>query len=62
MRILTKIRPDAPGASTGVCTGARDGPMVDIEVLAGPERRRRWSIEEKCAVVAAAFEPGAVVR
>jgi transposase len=36
--------------------------MASIEVLAGPERRRRWSIEQKRAIVAAAFEPGAVVR
>jgi transposase len=36
--------------------------MAEIAVLAGPERRRRWSAEEKRAVVAAAFEPGAVVR
>jgi len=49
-------------ANTGVCTGARDGAMATVEVLAGPERRRRWSIEQKQAIVAAAFEPGAVVR
>src|SRR5437588_12743898 len=36
--------------------------MVRVEVLSGPERRRRWSIEQKQAIVAAAFEPGAVVR
>jgi transposase len=36
--------------------------MANVEVLAGPERRRRWSIEQKQAIVAAAFEPGAVVR
>ena len=36
--------------------------MAEIEVLAGPERRRRWSVAEKRAVVAAAFEAGAVVR
>jgi hypothetical protein len=36
--------------------------MASIEVLAGPERRRRWSIEQKQAIVGAAFEPGAVVR
>jgi len=32
------------------------------EVLGGPERRRRWSVEQKQAIVAAAFGPGAVVR
>jgi Transposase len=36
--------------------------MGSVEVLAGPERRRRWSIEQKQAIVAAAFEPGAGVR
>src|SRR3954451_12486245 len=36
--------------------------MARVEVLAGPERRRRWSIEQKRAIVAAAFKPGAVVR
>jgi transposase len=36
--------------------------MASLEVLAGPERRRRWSMEQKQAIVAAAFEPGAVVR
>jgi len=35
--------------------------MASVEVLAGPERRRRWSIEQKQAIVAAAFKP-AVVR
>jgi transposase len=36
--------------------------MAGIEVLAGPERRRRWSIEQKQEIVAAAFKPDAVVR
>jgi transposase len=36
--------------------------MASVEVLAGPERRRRWSIEQKQSIVAAAFEPGVVVR
>jgi transposase len=36
--------------------------MASLEVLAGPERRRRWSVEQKQAIVAAAFKPGAVVR
>jgi transposase len=36
--------------------------MASVEVLAGPERRRRWSIKQKQAIVAAAFGPGAVVR
>lgn len=36
--------------------------MASVEVLAGPERRRRWSVEQKQAIVAAAFAPGAMVR
>ena len=36
--------------------------MGSLEVLSGPERRRRWSVEQKQAIVTAAFEPGAVVR
>jgi len=30
--------------------------------LSCPERRRRWSVEQKQAIVAAAFRPSAVVR
>jgi transposase len=52
----------AHGANTGVCTGARDGAVTRVEVLVGPERRRRWSVEQKQEIVAAAFGPGAVVR
>ena len=36
--------------------------MASIEVLVGPERRRRWSVEQRQAIVAAAFGSGAVVR
>lgn len=36
--------------------------MVGGEILAGPERRRRWSSEEKRSIVSAAFAPGAIVR
>ena len=36
--------------------------MASVEVLTGPERRRRWSGAQKQAIVAAAFKPGAVVR
>lgn len=35
--------------------------MSRIEVLSGPERRRRWSAEEKRLIVAEAFAPGASV-
>ncbi len=36
--------------------------MASVEVLVGPARRRRWSVEQKQAIVAAAFRSGAVVR
>ena len=36
--------------------------MASLEVLTSPERRRRWSVEQKQAIVTAAFKPGAVVR
>jgi transposase len=36
--------------------------MRHVEVLSGPERRRRWSEEQKRAIVAEAFAPGASVR
>jgi transposase len=36
--------------------------MASVEVFVGPERRRRWSTEQKQAIVAAAFASGAVVR
>ena len=35
--------------------------MAKFELLSGPERRRRWSEEQKRAVVAAAFAPDAIV-
>jgi transposase len=35
--------------------------MSRVEVLSGPERRRRWSEEQKRAIVAEAFAPGASV-
>jgi transposase len=36
--------------------------MGEVHVLSGPERRRRWSFEQKQALVSAAFSPGAIVR
>jgi transposase len=33
-----------------------------IEILSGTPRRRRWSAEEKAAMVAASLAPGAVAR
>ncbi len=35
--------------------------MSRVEVLSGPERRRRWSEDQKRALVAEAFAPGASV-
>lgn len=35
--------------------------MGQIQVISGVERRRRWSEEQKRAIVAAAFAPDAVV-
>jgi transposase len=35
--------------------------MARFEVITGPERRRRWSADQKQAIVAESFAPGAVV-
>jgi transposase len=35
--------------------------MSRVEVLCGPERRRRWSAEQKRSIVAEAFAPGTSV-
>jgi transposase len=35
--------------------------MSRVEVLSGPERRRRWSLEQKRLIVVEAFAPGASV-
>ena len=35
--------------------------MSRVEVLSGPERRRRWSAEQKRSIVVEAFAPGASV-
>ena len=35
--------------------------MAQIQVITGPTRRRLWSLEQKEALVATAFAPGAVV-
>jgi transposase len=35
--------------------------MAKFDVFGGPERRRRWSEEQKRALVATAFAPGAIV-
>jgi transposase len=35
--------------------------MSRVEVMSGPERRRRWNEEQKRAIVAEAFAPGASV-
>ena len=36
--------------------------MARVEVISGVERRRHWSADQKRAIVAAAFSPGAVVN
>jgi hypothetical protein len=48
-------------ASDGACTGVRDGAMARVEVITGRERRRRWSAEQKRAIVLESFAPGAIV-
>ncbi|WP_353829505.1 transposase [Mesorhizobium sp.] len=35
--------------------------MSHVTILTGPDRRRRWSEEDQCRIVAAAFAPGATV-
>jgi transposase len=35
--------------------------MARVDVISGVERRRRWSADQKRAIVVAAFSPGAVV-
>jgi transposase len=35
--------------------------MAQITLLTGPERRRRWSGEDRARILAAAFAPGAIV-
>jgi transposase len=35
--------------------------VARVDVITGPERRRRWSNEQKRAIVAASLAPGAVV-
>ena len=35
--------------------------MNQVTVLTGPERRRRWSEEDQCRILAAAFAPGTTV-
>ncbi|HUH61668.1 MAG TPA: transposase [Terracidiphilus sp.] len=36
--------------------------MSQVTLLTGPERRRRWSEEDRGRILAAAFAPGAVVK
>jgi len=35
--------------------------MAHVTVMTGPERRQRWSFEERRRILTAAFSPGAVV-
>ena len=46
-------------AKDGACTGTSDGAMARVEVITGIERRR--SEEQKRAILAESFAPGAVV-
>jgi hypothetical protein len=48
-------------SSDNVSTGVRHGAMTRVEIITGPERRRRWSAEQKRAIVAESLAPGAVV-
>ena len=36
--------------------------MAQVTLLTGPERRRRWSEEDRLGILAAALAPGAVVK
>ena len=40
---------------------ARKSSRKGGEVLVGPERRRRWSVEEKLGILSEAMAPGALV-
>jgi transposase len=35
--------------------------MAHVTVMTGPERRRRWSVDERRQILVAAFSPGAIV-
>ena len=35
--------------------------MAHVTVMTGPERRRRWSPDERREILMAAFSPGAIV-
>jgi transposase len=35
--------------------------MTTVTVLSGPERRRRWSVEEKARIVEESYAPGTIV-
>jgi transposase len=35
--------------------------MAHVTVMTGPERRRRWSVDERRQILGAAFSPGAIV-
>lgn len=40
----------------------KDSSLGQITVFSGPERRRRWSKEERVGILSEAFSPGACVR
>jgi transposase len=35
--------------------------MAHVTLMTGPERRRRWSLDERREILMAAFSPGAIV-
>jgi transposase len=39
----------------------KDVPRMTVEILTSPERRRRWSTEEKARIVAETEAPGTTV-
>jgi hypothetical protein len=49
------------GASIGTCSMQRISGWPEGRSLPGPERHRSWCKEQKRAIVAAAFAPGAIV-
>src|SRR3974390_3166832 len=51
----------APMQALALAPGAKDTRMTRMEIITGSERRRSWSEEQKRAIVAAAFAPGAIV-
>jgi len=47
------------GDGSGHTSGRMSSPSRRIEVITGPDRRRRWSLEQKRAIVAESLRAGA---